>query len=200
MGFSSLLSSLMKKYNTTDGELAEYVGVSRQAIYRWRNGSKPSFDKMLKVADFFDIKIDEFGVSIPDNKATEKQLIPIVGNIQAGYPVESFEVVDEYVSLPTGVTFSKNLFALRVVGDSMMPLVMEGDIIICDRNTEYANGRICAVTVDGESTLKRVKADTSGITLSPTNPMYREIHYSPKKAQELGFHIDGVLVQMIRNF
>ena len=200
MSFSSLLSSLMKKYNTTDGELAEYVGVSRQAIAKWRNGSKPSFDKVMKVADYFDVKIDEFGLSIPESETTEKKVIPIVGNIQAGYPVESFEVVDEYVSLPTGVKYTKNLFALRVVGDSMMPLVMEGDIIICDRNTEYANGRICAVTVDGESTLKRIKADASGITLSPTNPMYKDIHFSPKKAEELGFHIDGVLVQMIRNF
>lgn len=199
MDFGRQLSSLMVRHGTTDAVLADHVGVSRQAVMKWRKGSIPSVDKLQKIAEFYDIPVSYFGYDFSQS-ADESDRIPIVGNIQAGYPVESFEVVDEYVSLPTGVKYTKNLFALRVVGDSMMPLVMEGDIIICDRNTECANGRICAVTVDGESTLKRVRADASGITLSPTNPMYKDIHFSPKKAEELGFHIDGVLVQMIRNF
>ena len=93
-----------------------------------------------------------------------------------------------------------NLFALKVVGDSMMPVVMEGDIIICDKNVSAADNKICAVTIDGESTLKRVKIDSAGVTLLPTNPLYKEIHLSKQKAEQMNFHIDGVLIQMVRNF
>lgn len=206
MDFSGKLSRLMEDNKTTDQVLADYVGVSRQAIYRWRNGSHPSFDKVSRIAEFFDVPAVYFSDDFEKkhyetiNKIVGNIEVPIIGSIRAGYPVESYEVIEDYVSLPAGVKYSEDLFALRVVGDSMMPLVMEGDIIICDRNTESANGRICAVTVDEESTLKRVRIDSTGVTLIPTNPMYKELHYSSKKAEEVGFHIDGVLVQMIRNF
>lgn len=167
---------------------------------RWLDGSKPSYDKLAKVAQFYNQPIEIFSITNNDGSEYTKGDIPIVGRIQAGYPVEAFENAEGYVSLPTGMKYSADLFALRVAGDSMLPLVMDGDVIILNRNVEQVNGKICAVTVDGESTLKRVKKDSTGVTLIPTNPMYPELHYSPKKAKELGFHVDGVLVQMIRNF
>ena len=207
MDFSSKLSRLMNENETTDKTLAEYVGVSRQAIYRWRNGSKPSYDKVSKIAEFYDLPIvyfeDDFekkNFGTINKILNHGSMVPIVGRIQAGYPVESFDDIEGYVSIPTGLLYSDDLFALTVVGDSMMPLVMDGDIIICDRNIQNINNKICAVTLDGESTLKRVRLDSNGVTLIPTNPMYNEIRLSNKKAEEKNFHIDGVLVQMIRNF
>ena len=199
MEFSRQLSLLMERNNISDGVLAKYVGVTRQSVMGWKKGSIPTVDKLQKIAEFFEIPISIFGYSFSEMKPNTNA-VPIVGSIRAGYPVESYETIEGYVSLPTGVNYSEDLFALTVVGDSMMPLVMEGDIIICDKRIDQANGKICAVTVDGESTLKRVKTDSTGVTLIPTNPMYKEIHYTPKKAEEKGFHIDGVLVQMIRNF
>jgi len=198
MDFSGILSSLMKDTNTTDKELAEAVGVSRAAVAKWRNGTKPSVDKMLKVAAYFDLKLEDFG--IPSQYDSPETFVPILGRIQAGYPVESFDAPEGYVNYPVGTRRDNELIALRVVGDSMMPLVMEGDIVILDTETENYNGKICAVMVDNESTLKRVKLDSDGITLIPTNPMYKEIHFSPRKAEEKNIHIIGVLVQMIRNF
>lgn len=199
MEFSRQLSLLMERYNIPDQLLANEVGVSRQAVMKWKKGSIPSIDKIQKIAKFFGVPVAIFGYSFSEMKPNTNA-VPIVGSIRAGYPVESYETIEGYVSLPTGVNYSEDLFALTVEGDSMMPLVMEGDIIICDKRIDQANGKICAVTVDGESTLKRVKTDSTGVTLIPTNPMYKEIHYTPKKAEEKGFHIDGVLVQMIRNF
>lgn len=196
MDFALRLSSLMKETQTIDQELADYVGVSRQSIYRWRNGSMPAADKAAKIAEYFGVDLEYFGIASP--KTDAEYQVPIVGSIRAGYPIESFDDHQGYVN--SDYKNDGNLFALRVVGDSMLPLVMEGDIIICNKNTDRFNGKICAVTVDNESTLKRVKKDGTGVTLIPTNPIYRELHYTNKKAEELGFRIDGVLLQMIRNF
>lgn len=210
MELAGQLSYLMEVNGTSISELARYVGVSRQSVMGWLNGSKPSYDKLAKVAEFFDQPIEYFSVKPVGSDLMQKYLdavskqfsgkmVPIVGSIQAGYPVESFENPEGYVSCPVGKN-PDNLFALKVKGDSMLPLVMEGDIIVLNKITDQVNGKICAVTIDNESTLKRVKTDSTGVTLIPTNPMYPELHYSAKKAEELGFRVDGVLVQMIRNF
>ena len=197
MLFTERLSWLMERNNTSVSELARAVGVSRQAIMGWKDGAQPTVDKILKVADYFGVDPEIFGIDNP-YRTYDANRIPIVGSIRAGYPVQSFESTQGYVT--TNLKNLGDLFALRVVGDSMMPLVMEGDIIICDKNTQNINNKICAVTFDNESTLKRVRIDSTGVTLIPTNPMYNEIHFSPKKAEEKNFHVDGVLVQMIRNF
>lgn len=191
MKFSEQLSHLMRSNGTSISELARYVGVSRQAVMRWLEGSMPSADKAALVAQYYNTSFDELS---PNNDYR----VPIVGSIRAGYPIESFEDNQGYVN--SDYMNHGNLFALKVVGDSMMPVVMEGDIIICDRNVDKANDRICAVTVGSESTLKRVRIDSAGITLIPTNPLYKEIRYTKKIAEEMNIHIDGVLIQMIRNF
>lgn len=207
MSFADLLTDLMKSHKVTNAGLADIVGVSENSVKKWKKGSVPAYDKVAKIAEYFEVPIEYFYQDIAKkNYGTINKIlnhgssIPIVGRIQAGYPVESFDDIEGYVSTPTGVTYSDDLFALTVVGDSMMPLVMDGDIIICNRNVQNINNKICAVTVDGESTLKRVRLDNSGVTLIPTNPMYNEIRLSNKKAEEKNFHVDGVLVQMIRNF
>lgn len=212
MELAGRLSYLMEKNGTSISELARYIGVSRQSVMGWLSGSKPSYDKLAKIAEYFDQPIEYFSVKPIGHtndmmkkylesvsKQISVKMIPILGSIQAGYPVESFENPDGYVSSPVGKN-PDNLFALKVIGDSMLPLVMEGDVIILNKITDQVNGKICAVTIDNESTLKRVKKDSTGVTLIPTNPMYPELHYSAKKAEELGFRIEGVLVQMVRNF
>lgn len=208
MSFSSRLSQLMKDRNLTDNALAESIGVSRQAVSKWRNGSaSPSGDKVARLAEYFEVRFDYFYQDeinpdhinyVLEESKRNRLGVPIIGSIQAGYPVQSFDTPDGFIKIESPNIM--DLFALRVVGDSMLPLVMDGDVIICNKSIDNVNGKICAVTVDNESTLKRVRIDSTGVTLIPTNPMYPELHYSSKKAEELGFHVDGVLVQMIRKF
>ena len=203
MKFGERLSLLMKRHNITDGVLANYVGVSRQAVINWKKGAVPKIDKIQKIAEYFEVPISYFGYSFYEELQQTKHSreVSIVGKIQAGYPIESYE--DRYgtLYLPHDVGPNAKVFALEVVGDSMIPLVMEGDIIICQKGL-MADGRICVVTVDNESTLKKVRLESNGkgITLIPINPMYKEIHYSAHEAIEKNLTIDGVLIQMVRNF
>lgn len=203
MEFGDRLSSLMKRHNVTDGMLAKYIGVSRQAVIGWKKGAIPKIDKIQKIAEYFEVPISYFGYSFFEELQQTKQSreVAIVGRIQAGYPIESYQGHYGTLYLPHDVRPNAKVFALEVVGDSMMPVVMEGDIIICQKGLK-ADGRICVVTVDGESTLKKVRLESNGkgITLIPTNPMYKEIHYSASEAIEKDLTIDGVLIQMVRNF
>lgn len=189
----------IEEYYDSYREFEDELGLKRNTVTEWKRGVSTFMDILPEIADAFGLTTDyllgreNFGLPDVYN-------VPIIGSIQAGYPVESFGNDMEYVKVPFPIVQNDSqYFALKVVGDSMMPLVIEGDIIVCAR-TNDVNNKICAVTIDGESTLKRVKIDSTGVTLMPTNPMYKELRYSKAKAEELGFHVDGVLVQMIRNF
>ena len=123
-----------------------------------------------------------------------------MGRIQAGYPIESYEGHFGEIYLPHDVSPNADLFALEIVGDSMMPVFMEGDIIICEKIHNNYNGKFCVITVDGESTLKKLKVDSSGVTLIPLNPLYKEIHYSKMDTVKKNFRVDGVVIESIRKF
>ncbi len=171
-------------------------------VPRWRNGSLSTYMNILpEIAKEYGVTTDwllgvESDVVVPDMLE-----VPVVGVIQAGYPIESFEVHDDTVSIPYDFKPSGEVYALKVKGDSMLPLVMDGDIIICEKISDrYANGRICVVTVDYESTLKKVRMDSTGISLIPLNPLYKELRFTKAEAAKHNISIHGVLVQMIRKF
>lgn len=198
MSFSSFLDDLMKTHGVTNVQLANAVGVSESAVKKWRKGSaSPTLDNVDKISSYFAVTIDQLA---GNNKKKSESNVPVIGSIRAGFPVESYEAPEGYVNASSDLINTDNLYALRVMGDSMMPIVMEGDIIICDKASTIVNNKICVITVDGESTLKKIKKDSTGITLIPMNPLYPELHYSPKQCEEKDLHIDGVLVEMIRRF
>lgn len=56
------LSDHMTESDTTDAELAQYVGVERKTVFEWRHeGRFPKLDQLVMVFDFF----DENWVQIP---------------------------------------------------------------------------------------------------------------------------------------
>lgn len=54
------IKELRTKNNRTQGELAEYCGISQKAVSRWEVGSaEPSQESLRKIAEFFGITIGE---------------------------------------------------------------------------------------------------------------------------------------------
>ena len=183
-------------------EFEDDLDLKPTTVTEWKRGRSSTFMNILpEIADALGTTVDYL---LGHNKNPQEiKKIPIEGRIQAGYPIQSFKYSDyEYVRVPADEYPSTSVFfALEVTGDSMMPVIMDGDIIICEKPYgKQVRDKICAVTIDNESTLKRVRMDNSGITLVPINPMYKELHYTKEEAEEKGFRVDGVLVQMIRTF
>ena len=54
----AVIAKLRKSKGVTQEELANYVGVSAQAVSKWENGGVPDTELLPKVADYFDISID----------------------------------------------------------------------------------------------------------------------------------------------
>lgn len=192
--------SLIQSAGWTEEQTERRFGLRKHTVAEWKQGEVSTYmNKLPQIADEFDVSID--WLLGRDTHVRPTPIISIIGRIQAGYPIESYEGEFGEIYLPNDVSPSADVFALEVVGDSMMPIVMEGDIIICERtDVSRVNGKICVVTVDGESTLKKLKIDSTGVTLIPLNPMYKEIHYSKPEARSKNFKVDGVLIESIRKF
>ena len=57
--FSSRLRSLIEEKNISKQKLADEIGVSRQAISQYCDGSTvPNADKLLKIAEYFNVSLD----------------------------------------------------------------------------------------------------------------------------------------------
>lgn len=59
MNFGERLYNLRKEKNISQGELADLLNVSRQSVSKWENNiSTPDLDKIIKIAEIFNISID----------------------------------------------------------------------------------------------------------------------------------------------
>lgn len=115
--------------------------------------------------------------------AGDSSFVPIVGRITAGQPILAVEEIEDYIPYPT--KDSEGLFALRVVGLSMRDAgILDGDIIIADKNLSSRSGDI-VVAMDGdEATVKRLLLQNGKIILMPENPDYSPIY--PENPSILG--------------
>lgn len=98
--------------------------------------------------------------------------VPLIGKVTAGNPIEAIEVPDELISLPAYLLpKKKEVFTLRIEGDSMINAgIYDDDIVIVERCKIAKNGDI-VVAMDDENqvTIKRYFKEKDYIRLQPEN-------------------------------
>jgi SOS-response transcriptional repressor LexA len=86
-------------------------------------------------------------------------------------------------------------YTLRVVGESMSPDYLDGDLVLMDFAQEPHDGDIVAALVDGhENTLKIYSRQGDEITLTPIETK----HHVPRKFHASRITIQGVLLEIVR--
>lgn len=101
--------------------------------------------------------------------------IPLLGSIAAGAPIEAIRT-NETIDIPRDM-MAKNVFALKVRGDSMIEDgIFNGDYIIIEQTQNPNNGDIVVALLDNENaTLKRYYREKDHIRLQPANSNYQAI-------------------------
>ncbi|WP_406408731.1 transcriptional repressor LexA [Streptomyces sp. NBC_01643] len=112
----------------------------------------------------------------PTAPAPAMALVPLVGRIAAGAPILAEETVEDMLPLPRQLVGEGRLFALKVVGDSMIEAaICDGDIVIIRQMGSADHGDIVAALLDGEATVKRLRREDGRVWLVPHNPAYQPI-------------------------
>jgi repressor LexA len=104
------------------------------------------------------------------HKKRESEGIPIVGRVAAGEPILAQENIEGYVNLNELLGQSKDMFILKVAGDSMVDEgIMDGDYVVVKPTATVENGQIAVVLLDDEATVKRVYIRRGRMALEPAN-------------------------------
>ena len=126
--------------------------------------------------------------------------IPLLGTVKAGYDYLAQENWIGTVDLDKNTAESGEFFALKVKGDSMSPIFLEGDIVIIKKQNDCENNEVAVVIINGEEgTLKRVKKTEQGIILQPFNPIYGPVMFTNEEIKDKPVVIAGVFHELRRN-
>lgn len=132
-------------------------------------------------------------IRICNTQMTKPVHVPLVGTVTAGMPILAVESIEEYIPVPVSGS-AKDMFALRVKGDSMVnAAILDGDLVIVDRTPVADNGDIVVALIDDEATVKRFFKENGRFRLQPEND-----NYAPIIVDELA--VLGKVKMVIRNY
>ena len=105
--------------------------------------------------------------------------IPLFGSIPAGFGREREQEAGECIPVTIdsiGFKPTRNTFALRVSGDSMIGRhICDGDIVVLEHGPDPRPGQIVAALIDRKSTLKTFVVKNGRPFLKAENPKYPDL-------------------------
>jgi repressor LexA len=185
--------------------------------YRREHGMPPSYEEIRKAFGFASLNSARKHLLQLDRKgfirspwgnqkraleivASEEQpracVVPLLGSVVAGKPIESEEISDETVEVPESMLRRGEHFALRVRGESMIDDgIHDGDLLVVQRRAEAESGQTVVAVVDGEATVKRFYRQGPKIELRPANEKF-----TPIVADASSVQVRGVVVGLVRSY
>ena len=130
--------------------------------------------------------------------------IPFLGRVAAGAPIE--RVADnEFIEIPRHLVKSpKDLFALKVEGDSMIEEgIFDGDTLVVQSQKVARDGDLIVASIEQEATVKRFFQKTNPqqtekgklIELRPANKLLTSMWYHPAQVE-----IKGLVKALLRSY
>ncbi|MDP2704575.1 MAG: transcriptional repressor LexA [bacterium] len=123
--------------------------------------------------------------------------IPLLGIIAAGQPIEAIQSRETIAVPKSKIPSSSEVYALRVVGNSMIDEnINDGDIVLVKQQATAENGQKVVALIDNhEATLKKFYKERGQIRLQPANKTFEPIII--RKDRDI--KIQGVVIDVIRN-
>ncbi|HIM51762.1 MAG: transcriptional repressor LexA [Vicinamibacterales bacterium] len=122
--------------------------------------------------------------------------LPLLGYVAAGAPIEAV-VSNETVTVPEDLVGTRDTYALRVRGNSMIDeQIRDGDLVVVeDRQTAHNGEMVIALLEGAEVTLKKFYRENGHIRLQPANDAVAPIIMRADKVQ-----VQGVVVGVMRRY
>lgn len=220
--FSNRLKKAISIRNIKPVELSEKTGIDKSKISSYMSGRyKAKQDGIYLLAK--SLNVSEawlMGLDVPMERTsndiyeqlknigtmyvsnTEMVKIPVLGVVKAGYDYLAQENWIGSVDVEKNiVSDGSEYFALKVVGDSMSPVLVQDDIVVIKKQNDFENGDIVVAIVNGnEATIKKGKKTDSSITLQPLNPSYDPLVFTYDEVKNIPVTIVGIVKQLKREF
>jgi len=182
--------------------------------YRERKGYAPSLDEIRKklklasvsTAHFHVSKLRNLGYLVKEeNKPRSIDVvrregmvkIPLLGTIAAGQPIEAIQDKEMIAVQKSKIPSSSEVYALRVVGNSMIDEnINDGDVILVRQQETAENGqKVVALIENHEATLKKFYKERGHIRLQPANKNMEPLIF--RNGRDVS--IQGIVLDVIRD-
>lgn len=207
--FWTKLDELCSAKGISPNALCSYLGLSNATATKWKNGASPRNSTLKKIADYFDVTVEELlgkNDTNTGNIFVNEDIVnmEIIGSVKAGYDGLAYEErTGETTPVPTA--FFKggdknDFFLLRVNGNSMYPKMIDGDLVLVHRTTSVDSGTIAVILYgNNEATIKTVNYvyGENWLDLVPANPEYQTRHIEGTDLENC--RILGKVVKLIRD-
>lgn len=213
--FAKNLKYYMTINNKNRNDVCRDLDIPYTTFAEWYNGNiYPRIDKIQMLANYFDIKksdlvedkdklynqLKNIGTMYVSN--TDMVKIPILGVVKAGYDYLAQENWIGSVDVEKNIiSDGSEYFALKIIGDSMSPVLIQDDIVVIKKQNDFENGDIVVAIVNGnEATIKKGKKTDSSITLQPLNTAYDPLVFTYDEVKSIPVTIVGIVKQLKRDF
>ncbi len=122
--------------------------------------------------------------------------IPLLGTIAAGQPIEAIQERETIAIPKSKIPRSSEVYALRVVGNSMIDEnINDGDVVLVRKQATAENGQKVVALIDNhEATLKRFYKERGHIRLQPANKSMEPIILD----KDVPLVIQGIVLHIIK--
>ncbi len=218
------LGYIVKQYRTDNDlsmdEFAKRCSLSKGYISMIENGINPRNNKpiaptlpsIMKIASAMNMELEELlkimdgeqKVTLISQKESEKKkgtIINVLGRVAAGIPIEAVEEIIDTEEITEEMARTGNFFGLKIKGDSMIPNICDGDVVIVRQQDDAESGDIVIATINGtDATCKRLRKYKDGIELIANNPTYEPLDFSNREIIEKPVRIIGKVIELRRKF
>ncbi len=188
----------IKRYMEHNNLPPTYEEIADNFGFKSKNSVETHLQALEKKGVIKRIEKKSRGIRLNDSVDERREhLIPLVGTVAAGSPILAEENISDYLDLYKIFYTNSEIFALNVKGDSMIKAgIMNGDMVVVQKQPFIENGEIGVAVIDGEATVKRIFLKKDGAVLKPENDDMEDIVVS---ADENNFLIAGKVIGVIRS-
>lgn len=189
----------------TQEELAAKLGYkNKSSIAKIETGTNDIVQsKVVEFANILDTTVAYLmgWETIPKSSKRKGVVINVLGRVAAGIPIEAVEDIIDTEEITEELARTGTFFGLQIHGDSMIPSICDGDIVIVRQQEDAETGDIVIATVNGtDATCKRLRKYKDGIELIANNPTYEPLDFSNQEITEKPVRIIGKVVELRRKF
>lgn len=194
---SSNIHKLMKEKNLSLSEMSRQTGVSKATLSKWFDSDRqPRIDMVEKIAKAYDIPVDTF-YSLIDEGEMNRYIADAFKRLEP-----SFEVSAGQGRINDGYGEPMKAFdgqTAKVVGDSMYPVLLEGDIVRFIESTDVTPSDLALVRIDGEAvTVKHVEWTDDGMWVRAENKdVFEDKFFTVKEIATIPVQIVGKAVEIV---
>ena len=174
--------NLCEQHKKSPNKVATEIGCSSGSITAWKQGRLPRKSTLIQIAEYFGVSIEYLlgngkpaipREAIPISK-NDVIKIPVLSSVSAGNGMLAENNIIDYEYADTSdLSECECYFYLKVCGDSMYPIFIEGDYVLVQKQTSVDSGSYAIVLIDdNEGVVKKVVYGENWIELHSINPMY----------------------------